>query len=104
MQYGGVVQSSDYVDTLLPWVMACLEIVLNTIHMHAHECFPGEVPKEPLDEVLVDSMYSSANEEKLSGRKTLPKQTSFGGLGLSMEAGTVLSQLPTLSTGSCSQM
>ena len=104
MQYGGVIQSSDNVDALLPWVMACLEVVLNTIHMHAHECFPGEVPKEPLDVVWVDSLYSSANEEKSSGRKTLPKQTSFGGLGLSMETSTELSQLPALNTGSCPQM
>ena len=86
-QYGGVLQSADNVDTLLPWVLACLEVVLNTVNAHAHECFPGEVPKEIPDEVLADSLHTSMNEEKIPGKKSITKQTSFGGLGMAAEAG-----------------
>lgn len=87
MQYGGMIQSPEYVDALLPWAIACLEVVLNSVHAHAHECFPGEVPKESPDDVLADSLYSSVHEDKAPAKKTLPKQMSFSVLGLSMETG-----------------
>ena len=73
--------------------MACLEVVLNTVNTHVHECFPGEVPKEPLDDILIESSYNSITEDKSPARKSMSKQASFGGLGLSIDPGSALHPL-----------